>query len=221
MTLFSEGFRPELPESSLFPSSFGASLVVDAEPGAANTPVDVIMFVTEVPPLTNTTVLTTTWVMLLAGLVEPEDRGPGMVEAAAEEATVSVTLSICPVDTVCRPAFEVLLDTNVEEGSPGSVGDADVDTASGVLEVIRDDFGVSLAGIEDTMASEASEKMEADKTDVRLAEAPVPLGTSCLYRSAFSNFSADTIDSDARNHSSVLLEARTRFILSRTVIVIS
>lgn len=92
MTLRSEGFIPELPESSVFPSSFGAPLDVTAEPGAATTPVDLTVLVTEVPPVTNTDVITTTWVMLLTGLVEAGDTGPGVVEGPSEEEIASVAL---------------------------------------------------------------------------------------------------------------------------------
>lgn len=92
ITLLSEAFRPELPESWSFPSSFGVPLDVYAEPGAASKPVDLIVLVTEVPPLTSTTVLTKTWVTLLAALVEAGGIGPEVGEGFSVEGIISVTL---------------------------------------------------------------------------------------------------------------------------------
>lgn len=184
MILRSEGLRPELPESASFPSSFGAPLDVDADPGAAMTLVDLTVLVTDVPPVSNTTVVTITWVMLLAGLVEAGDTGPGVVDGPCEEETISVAIWITDVDTGSGSASGLSLDVVVDEGSSSSGGDVEVDTGLGLLDVAREDSRVSLAGIEKIMLFEASEVAGMDEADVGLAEAPVPLGTTCRYRSA-------------------------------------
>lgn len=105
----------------------------------------------------------------------------------------------------------------MEEGcsSCSSVGGAEVDTGSGVLEVTAEDSGVSLAGAEEIILSGASEDFEMETVDLALAEAPVPLGTICRYRSALSTLSANTRDSDAKNSSSIRRDARLRFISTR------
>lgn len=183
MILRSEGLRPELPESASFPSSFGAPLDVDAEPGTADTAVDFTMLVTEVPPVTNITVLVITWVTPLAGLVEIGDTGPLVVEGPCEEEITPVVLWIAAVDAGSDSASGLSLAVEVDEGSSSSGSDVDVDAGLGVLDVTREDSGVSLA-IEDIIVLEASEDAAIDEADVGLAEAPVPLGTICRYRSA-------------------------------------
>ena len=217
ITLLSEAFNPELPESLSFPSSFGAPLDVDAESATTSTLVDLIVLVTEVPPLTSTTVLTKTWVTLLAGLVEAEVTGPGVVDGFSGEGVESVTLWISDVDTAFDAASEVSLDAKVEEGSSSfsSVGGVEVDTGSGVLEVTMEDSDVSLAGAEEVILSGALEDIRMDTADVELAEAPVPLGTICRYRSALSTLSANTRDSDVKKKSSIFRDARFPFISNR------
>lgn len=217
ITLLSEAFIPELPESLSFPSSFGAPLDADAESGACSTLVVLIVLVTEVPPLTNTTVLTIIWVTLLAGLVEAGGTETGVVDGFSGEGVESVTLWISDVDTAFDAASEVSLGTKVVEGSSSfsSVGGVEVDTGSGVLEVRTEDSGVSLAGAEEVILSGALEDVGMDTADVELAEAPVPLGTICRYRSALSTLSANTRDSDVKKNSSILRDARFPFISIR------
>lgn len=100
----------------------------------------------------------------------------------------------------------------MEEGSSSTVDGVEVDTRLGVLEVAREDSGVSLAGVEEIILSGVLEDAGTDKTDVGLAEAPVPLGTICRYRRALSTLVADASDSDAKIHSRILDDARLRFI---------
>lgn len=164
MVLRSEDLRPELPESASFPSSFGAPLDVAA--GAATTLVDLTVLVTEEPPVTKTMVVSITWVMLLAGLVEAGDTGPEVVGGACEEEIVSVALGISAEVEVCDSASASSLDVKVDEGSLSSVGDVDVDTGSGLLDVARDDSGVSLAGIGEIVLLEASEDTTIEEADV-------------------------------------------------------
>ena len=184
MILRSEGLRPELPESASFPSSFGAPLDVDAETGTGNTLVDLTVLVTEVPPVTYTTMLVTTWVVLLVGLVEDGGAGPVVVEGPCKEEITPVVLWIAAVDAGSDSAFGLSLAVEVDEGSSSSGGDMDVDTELGLLDVAREDSGVSLGSIEEIILLEASEDAEIDEAGVGLAEAPVPLGTICRYRSA-------------------------------------
>ena len=183
ITLRSEGFRPELPESASFPSSFGAPLDVSAEPGAATTPVDLTVLVTEVPPFVKTTTLVTIWVMLLTGFVEAGDTGPGVVDELCEEEIISVALWVAAVDRDSDSESGLSLDVKVDEGS-SSDGEVEVDAGSGLSDVAGEDSGVSLAGIEEVTLVRTSEEAGMDETDVELAEAPVPLGTICRYRRA-------------------------------------
>jgi hypothetical protein len=220
MTFRSEDLRPELPGSSAFPSSVGAPLDVAVEPGTANKAVEVIIFVTDVPPLTTTTVLTTSWDLLLTTVVGVEETGPAVVRGFCRADVVSV-VSVTIVDSTAGAEADtssgVLLDTKVE-GSSWVVGDAEVDCNSdvglGVSEDTMEDSGGSLADVE--VFSGASDEVgvfDVARADVALlADAPVPFGTTCRYRSALSTLSADTIVSEAKASSSNLLNANDRFI---------
>lgn len=177
MILRSEGLRPELPGSASFPSSFGVPLGVDAGLVGDITVVDLTVLVIEVPPFTITTVFT---IILLTGLAGA-GAGPVVIEGPCEEEITPVVLWIAAVDDSASGSS---LAVEVDEGSSSSGGDVDVDTGLGLLDVAGEDSGVSLAGIEEIILLEASEMAGIDKADVGLAEAPVPLGAICRYRSA-------------------------------------
>lgn len=179
ITLRSEGLRPELLEPDSFPSRLGAPLDVAA--GTATTFVDLNVLVIGVPLTEVTTVFIIT--MLVTGLVEAGDTGPGVVEGPCEEEIISVALWVSAVDAGCDSVSGLSLDAEVDEGS-SSGGDVEVDTELGLSDVAGDDSGVSLASVEEIILVGASEDVGMDEADVGLAETPVPLGTICRYRSA-------------------------------------
>ncbi len=188
MTFRSESLRPELPESSAFPSILGAPLDVAAA-GTANKAVDVITLVEEVPPWTTTMVLTTTCVVLLRASDEIGDAGPVLVTGLSEEAVGSVAASVSDAGVDSDTTSEASVGDEVETGS-SSVGDVEVDsesdTGSGFLDVAIEVVRGSLSGVEEgSGSSEGVGALDVATTGVALlAEAPVPLGTTCRYRSA-------------------------------------
>lgn len=117
MTFRSDDLRPELPGSPAFPSSLGAPLDVAAEPGTANKAVEVMIFVTDVPPLTTTTVLTISWDLLLTAVVGVEETGPAVVGGLSRVDVASVVIVESTAGTEVGPSSGVMLDTEVEGSS--------------------------------------------------------------------------------------------------------
>lgn len=120
------------------------------------------------------------------------------------------------MDTDVDSVSGLSLDVGVDEGSSSDC-DVEVDAGLALSDVAGEDSGVALATIDELLLLEPSEDAGTDETDVGLAEAPVPLGTICRYRSAWSTSLAYTSDSDAKIHSSILVDARNRFILALEV----
>lgn len=124
--LFCEGSRPELPESLPFPPTLGAPLDGVAVLETASKPLVVKMLVKVRLPLTVTTVVTTSWVLLTTGnevaattnseevVTRPED---GSLSVDNESNGVSEARDVVGSDATSSEAVDVGVDVTSGDDS--------------------------------------------------------------------------------------------------------